>query len=111
MVNDTPASLSAIAGQYSTVVSRVVSTGAAWQRCLEMNPKRWHVSFATDSPGLAQQFVLPGGAQELTIPGGGTNLPFERKFRDAPSDVIGEWYMSLALGENLYITECIYNGR
>lgn len=106
---DSVRSLANIASEYHTVVTPATKVGTEWQLLIGANPNRIFIRINTDNSPGSVVLVYPGPVNNDLSLGNLTNTPIERKFYDAPSAVVGEWYFRSAPGIIVVVEECIYN--
>jgi hypothetical protein len=105
---DVSANIAVIASDYDTIVEVISLPINDWGLMVEANPNRWYISFSPAFFPPHAGFIGPAPIQNgvtLAV----DNIPeIERKYRDCPSIVTGEWYGVSAGGGSILVTQCIY---
>jgi hypothetical protein len=103
-------SMPTIAGQYQTVHTIVTLAGVTLQHALNSNPRRWYVQFSHVTGGTPNWQAVPSPVPPIFALT--TNVGEQQRytFTDAPSLVIGDWYLQGQAGTVILCTECVYLG-
>lgn len=102
--------MAATAGQYQTVVTRVLPDGTARQLVLKPNPRRWYAEIHSFQGLQTMGRVLPGDLPAAPITFGNIASPTIAKYRDAPSMVTGPWFGSGTDADGWLTVEVNYVG-